>query len=229
MMTAPLIRLEGVTRTFAGPPPLRALRGVSLAVPAGGYAAVVGPSGSGKSTLLHILGLLDRPSSGRYLLGGTDVGVLREAYRTGLRGTTIGFVFQDFHLLRQRSVTANVATGLLYNRTKRGRRRRAVQRALALVGLEERAEDTADKLSGGERQRVAIARAVVNRPALLLADEPTGNLDSTTTVSILDGLDALHAAGITVVVVTHDPLVSSRAQMRFSLLDGALVDSGGPS
>jgi putative ABC transport system ATP-binding protein len=226
---APVVELTGVTRVFPGPPEVRALGPVDLAVRAGEYVAVVGASGSGKSTLLSLVGLLDRPTSGVYRFEGTPVtgmgaDELGEAELTALRGRRIGFVFQDFHLLTQRSATENVALGQLY--TARGRRRRwaDARQALCQVGLGHRLDAAPATMSGGERQRVAIARALVNRPALLLCDEPTGNLDSATRGQVLDLIDHLHSDGMTVVSVTHDPATAERATRRVTLRDGQIVD-----
>jgi putative ABC transport system ATP-binding protein len=214
-----------VSRTFEGSPPVHALRDVDLEIGKGESVAIVGPSGSGKSTLLHVLGLLDQATSGRYELDGADVAGMGDSQRAGLRGRRIGFVFQDFHLLRHRTVTENVMTALLYNRSpRRGRRERAVA-ALERVGLIHRRNATPDTLSGGERQRVAIARAVVSEPVLLLADEPTGNLDSATGASVLETFEALRHDGITIVVATHDTAVSGVAGRRVSIVDGVLKDA----
>lgn len=224
-MTTPAVRLRGVSRTFEGSPPVHALRDVDLEIGRGESVAIVGPSGSGKSTLLHVLGLLDQATSGRYELDGADVAGMSDSQRAGLRGRRIGFVFQDFHLLRHRTVTENVMTALLYNRSpRRGRRERAVA-ALERVGLVHRRNATPDTLSGGERQRVAIARAVVSEPVLLLADEPTGNLDSATGASVLETFEALRQDGITIVVATHDTAVSGVAGRRVSIVDGVLSDA----
>jgi putative ABC transport system ATP-binding protein len=224
---APAIRLRGVSRTYPGAVAVNALRPTDLTVRAGDYLAVVGPSGSGKSTLLNLLGLLDRPSTGNYELGGLDVADLPERTRTALRGRRIGFVFQSFHLLPYRSATENVALAQLYVSTDRaGRHERAVE-ALRSVGLGHRLDALPTTLSGGERQRVAIARALVNEPTLLLCDEPTGNLDSATADSVLGLFDQLHAAGLTLVVITHDPVVASRASRVVRILDGRLSEEPG--
>ena len=219
-----VVELEGVSRTFPGSPPVEAVRNVDLAVAAGDYMAIVGPSGSGKSTLLHILGCLDKPSSGVYRLLGLDTGSLSDGLRTSLRGSEVGFVFQAFHLLPYRSVIENVMTGLIYNRTPRRVRRRRAREALERVGLGHRIEFTPRQLSGGERQRVAIARAIAARPTLLLCDEPTGNLDSKTTDSILDLFDELRTDGLTLLVITHEERVSRRAERRIEMIDGALIE-----
>jgi putative ABC transport system ATP-binding protein len=184
----------------------------------------MGASGSGKSTLLHLLGLLDRPTAGTLLLDGVDVGELSDGGRTGLRGQRIGFVFQAFHLLPHRSVLENVMLAQVYNRTPRAGRADRARAALERVGLGHRVEFVPTKLSGGERQRVAIARAIVGSPALLLADEPTGNLDSVNTDAILDLLDDLHAEGLTIMVITHDAEVGARAQRTVHMRDGELTE-----
>ena len=221
-MTPPVVRLDGVGRTFPGPPPVEALHPASLVIERGDYLSIVGPSGSGKSTLLHLLGLLDRPTAGRYELDGVDTTGMSDRHRTALRGQRIGFVFQSFHLLGHRTVVENVLLAMLYNRTPpKDRHDRAVA-ALDRVGLGHRLDATPTTLSGGERQRVAIARALVGRPSLLLADEPTGNLDSRTSASVLDLFDELHADGLTLVVITHDRDVSDRARRRVRITDGIL-------
>ncbi len=219
-----VVELEGVSRTFPGTPPVEAVKYVDLDVEAGDYMAIVGPSGSGKSTLLHILGCLDRPTSGVYRLLGLDTGSLSDGLRTSLRGSEVGFVFQAFHLLPYRSVIENVMTGLVYNRTPRRVRRRRAREALERVGLGHRIDFTPRQLSGGERQRVAIARAIATRPTLLLCDEPTGNLDSKTTESLLDLFDELRTDGLTLVIITHEELVSRRAERRVQMIDGTLIE-----
>lgn len=219
-----VVELDGVTRTFPGSPPVEAVREVSLTVDEGDYVAIVGPSGSGKSTLLHILGCLDTPTAGTYRLLGLDVGGLSDGLRTSLRGSEVGFVFQAFHLLPYRTVLENVMTGLVYNRTPRRTRRRLSTEALERVGLGHRIDFTPRQLSGGERQRVAIARAVAAQPSLLLCDEPTGNLDTTTTASILDLFDDLRNDGLTLMVITHEQAVSRRAERRIEMIDGALAE-----
>jgi len=219
-----VVELEGVSRTFPGSPPVEAVRDADLVIDEGDYVAIVGPSGSGKSTLLHILGCLDAPTSGTYRLQGLDVGDLSDGLRTSLRGTEIGFVFQAFHLLPYRTVLENVMTGLVYNRTPRRFRRRRAAEALERVGLGHRMDFTPRQLSGGERQRVAIARAIAPQPSLLLCDEPTGNLDSKTTQSILDLFDDLRTDGLTLVVITHEAAVSQRAERRVDITDGVLAE-----
>lgn len=220
----PVVQLNGVTRTFPGSPPVEAVKDANLTVASGDYLAIVGPSGSGKSTLLHILGCLDAPTSGSYRLLGLDVGDLSDGLRTALRGAEIGFVFQAFHLLPYRTVLENVMTGLVYNRTPRRHRRQRAREALEQVGLGHRLDFTPRQLSGGERQRVAIARAIAPKPSLLLCDEPTGNLDSKTTASILDLFDELRTDGLTLVVITHEAAVSERAERRVDITDGVLME-----
>jgi putative ABC transport system ATP-binding protein len=221
-MTSPVIHFDGVGLTYAGPPPVEALRPADLTIDKGEYATVVGPSGSGKSTFLNIVGLLDRPTIGSYTLDGVDVGSLDEAGRSAIRGRRIGFVFQAFHLLPYRSALDNVALGQLYSGHPKGRRLAAARDALDRVGMGHRAYATPTTLSGGERQRVAIARAMVNEPSLLLCDEPTGNLDSATAANVLELLDEVHAAGYTIMVITHDPNVAARGQRVITIRDGSL-------
>jgi putative ABC transport system ATP-binding protein len=220
----PVVEMAGVGRSFPGPPEVHAVREVDLVIEPGEYLSIVGPSGSGKSTLLHLLGLLDRPTKGSYWLDGEDVSQLSERRRAVLRGERIGFVFQAFHLLPHRSVVENVALPMVYHRVPRRERVERSRAALERVGLGHRMEFDPSTLSGGERQRVAIARALVSEPSLLLADEPTGNLDSVNAASILDLFDDLHAGGLTLAVITHDEGVSSRAQRRVHIVDGVMVE-----
>jgi putative ABC transport system ATP-binding protein len=216
----------GPGRVYPGPPPVAALRDCDLVVPAGQMVTVVGPSGSGKSTLLNVLGLLDRPTSGVYRLCGVDTAGLGEVARSGIRGAWIGFVFQSFHLLAQRTATENVAMGLLYSGVgERARLARAAE-VLDRVGLGARASAPPSELSGGERQRVAIARALVREPALLLCDEPTGNLDQATAEAVLELIGALHAEGQTVVMITHDRQVAQRGQRTLFIRDGLVAEPG---
>jgi putative ABC transport system ATP-binding protein len=220
----PVIELSGVTRMFGGPAPVLALRPTDLVVWPGEWVAIVGRSGSGKSTLLHILGLLDRPTTGRYTLDGVDTAGLSDVGRTKLRGQRIGFVFQSFHLLGHRTAVENVMLALLYHRTPRDVRLDLATDALERVGLGHRTHALPSTLSGGERQRVAIARALVTRPSVLLADEPTGNLDSTTAEEVLALVDDLHRAGQTIVVVTHDVTVAALAQRLLRIHDGTVTE-----
>ncbi|CAM5318808.1 ABC transporter ATP-binding protein [Streptomyces fumanus] len=215
---------RGVGLTYPGPPPVAALKPCRLAVARGEYLTVVGPSGSGKSTFLNIAGLLDAPTEGQYFLDGIDTATLSDADRTGLRGRRIGFVFQSFHLLPHRSAVENVMLAMVYNSTTRRGRTERAREALERVGLAHRADALPTRLSGGERQRVAIARALVARPSLLLCDEPTGNLDTATAGSILELLDELHADGMTLVVITHDPEVAVRGRRTVTIRDGVLSE-----
>lgn len=220
-----VVELRGVSRSFAGSPEVHAVRHVDLVIRRGEYVSIVGPSGSGKSTLLHLLGLLDRPTRGTYCLDGTDTGTMPERERAAWRGGRIGFVFQAFHLLAGRSVIDNVALALVYVGVPRRQRAARAKAALERVGLAHRQEFFPSTLSGGERQRVAIARALVGGPSLLLADEPTGNLDSATAASILDLFDDLHGDGLTLAVVTHDGEVSRRARRQVRTVDGRLRET----
>ncbi|MGH2713481.1 MAG: ABC transporter ATP-binding protein [Thermoleophilaceae bacterium] len=223
----PVVELRAVARTYGSDPPVEALRGVDLAIHAGDFVAIVGPSGSGKSTLLNILGCLDRPSSGTYLIDGVDTSTLSDGERTAVRARSIGFVFQQFHLLGHRTALENVMLAELYAGGERtGRRERALA-ALERVGMAHRRDFMPTKLSGGEQQRVAIARALLGPPNLLLCDEPTGNLDSGTTESLLRLFDALARQGLTLVVVTHDDGVAATARRIVRLVDGRIVEASG--
>jgi putative ABC transport system ATP-binding protein len=223
-VSAPLVELRGVTRSFAGPPEVQALKAVDLRIEAGDYLSIVGPSGSGKSTMLNILGLLDRPSVGEYRLAGELTGVLDDDHRASLRARAIGFVFQAFHLMPRRSVLENVMMPMLYSGTPRADREERARRSLDRVGLGHRVDSSPTTLSGGERQRVAVARAIVARPALLLADEPTGNLDGTTTGAVMDLFEELLDDGLALVVITHDDHVAARAPRRVRISAGRLSE-----
>jgi putative ABC transport system ATP-binding protein len=219
----PVLELEAVTKTYGSQPPVAALRGVSFRVEAGELLAIVGPSGSGKSTLLHLMGTLERPSSGTVSITGVDVAVLDDRQLGALRATRIGFVFQQFFLAEHATALENVADGLLYaGVAARDRRERAAQ-ALIRVGLGERLASRPTQLSGGERQRVAIARALVGRPAIVLADEPTGNLDSATGQAIMALIEELNAQGATIVVITHEQEIAARIPRQIKLRDGEIV------
>ncbi len=226
-MSSPVIELRGLARTYPGPPPVAALRPSDLVIEPGGYVAVTGPSGSGKSTLLHLLGLLDAPTAGRYLLDGADTGALNDRDRSALRGRRIGFVFQAFHLLPYRTALENVQLAQLYNQTPRTARLELAASALEAVGLGHRLDALPTTLSGGECQRVAIARALVNQPSLLLCDEPTGNLDSRNAASLMELLDELNATGFTVVIITHDQNVAAHARRTIAISDGVLAEHAG--
>jgi putative ABC transport system ATP-binding protein len=221
----PAIRATEVSRVYElDGVSVPALRGVSLTVEPGDYVAIVGASGSGKSTLMHLLGGLDRPSGGTLLIGGRDVTALTPPEMARLRNETIGFVFQSFHLLARTTAQDNVALPLVYRGTGRRERRAKAAAMLERVGLAHRIGHRPNQLSGGEQQRVAIARALVTDPAVLLADEPTGNLDSTTGRSVLALLESLNAEGVAVVLVTHDKDVAARAHRQIVMRDGLIVD-----
>ncbi|MFJ4672776.1 ABC transporter ATP-binding protein [Kitasatospora purpeofusca] len=226
---SPVIEFRHVELTYPGPPPVRALKPCDLTVARGDYLVVVGPSGSGKSTFLNLVGLLDSPTAGTFLLNGIDTAALPDKDRTALRGREIGFVFQAFHLLPHRTALENVALGTLYT-ASRGRgataeRHARARECLVKVGLGHRIGSVPARLSGGERQRVAIARALAGSPSLLLCDEPTGNLDSRTADSVLQLLDELHVSGITIVLITHDRLVAERGGRVVTIRDGVLVET----
>ena len=220
-----LIQLSAVTKTYdAGELAVQALRGIDLAIGKGQMAAIVGPSGSGKSTLMHILGCLDGPTSGSYLLEGQDVSAMSSFQLAGVRNRKIGFVFQTFNLLPKASLLRNVELPLLYAGLGGAERRERAKAALERVGLSERAKHRPAELSGGQRQRAAIARALVNAPSLILADEPTGNLDSKTGLEILRIFHEMHARGETIVIVTHDPKIADQCERVVQIVDGRIED-----
>ena len=222
-----MIRLDDVWRIFkVGEGEVHALKGVTIAIERGEHVALVGPSGSGKSTLLHIVGCLDRPTRGRYALEGREVGALSEEERSLIRRHRIGFVFQFFHLLPRLSALGNVELPMLFAGTLADERRERAAQALKSVGLSHRAEHRPDQLSGGERQRVAIARAVVMNPAVLLADEPTGNLDRAAAAEVMELIESMNRRGLTLVVVTHDPAIAERARRVIRMDDGAIQGAG---
>ncbi|MEE9608503.1 MAG: ABC transporter ATP-binding protein [Myxococcota bacterium] len=219
-----MIELEDVWRTYpTGDQELHALKGVTASVPSGDYVAVMGPSGSGKSTLLNILGCLDRPSRGSYVLDGDEVGTLSDAELNDVRRHKIGFVFQSFHLIPRLSAVENVALPMVLAGVPPEEREQRAAAALEAVGLGVRARHRPAELSGGECQRVAIARATIMRPAILLADEPTGNLDSAAGTQVLELLERMNAEGLTLIVVTHDPNVGRRAHRVIVLRDGEIA------
>jgi putative ABC transport system ATP-binding protein len=220
-----IVELTGVTKTYPGG--VHALRGVDLVIERGELAAIVGPSGSGKSTLLHVIGTLDRPSRGTVLIAGYDVAELPDRELSALRARHIGFVFQSFHLAVGVSALDNVADGLLYGGMPLRTRRELARVALERVGLGHRTGHRPHQLSGGEQQRVAVARAVVGEPGLILADEPTGNLDSSAGEGVLDVLGDLHDSGTTVVVITHDMDIAGWAPRQVRVRDGEIVEDGG--
>ena len=216
------LQVIDVVKEYPGQPPVRALDSVSLEVHDGELAAIVGPSGSGKSTLLHIIGTLDRPTSGVVRVAGVDTSAMSDRQLSGVRSHLIGFVFQSFFLLEGMTAVDNVANGLLYRGTSVDERRDAAAEALRRVGLGQRLSHTPSQMSGGERQRVAIARAIVNRPSIVLADEPTGNLDSRSGGAVMELLRELHADGRTILIITHDRELAASLPRRISMRDGSI-------
>ena len=223
MSSESVLELDGVTKVYGEEPPVHALRGVSFSVRQGELVAIVGPSGSGKSTLLHVIGTLEQPSSGAVRIGGVDAAGLDDRELSQLRARAIGFVFQQFFLAEHATVRENVTDGLLYAGIPAAERYRRADETLERVGLSERATFKPTKLSGGERQRVAIARALVGRPAIVLADEPTGNLDSTTGASIMELIRELNAAGATIILITHETALADGLPRQIRMLDGQVV------
>ena len=223
MSGASVLELDGVTKVYGEDPPVPALRGVSFSVRGGELVAIVGPSGSGKTTLLHLMGTLERPTSGRAFITGHDIARLTDGELAALRATQIGFVFQQFFLAEHSTLLENVADGLLYAGVSAGARRAQAADALTAVGLGERLEARPTQLSGGQRQRVAIARALIGAPAIVLADEPTGNLDSATGEQIMSLIEQLNDEGATIVVITHEQAIAERCPRRIQILDGRIV------
>lgn len=220
-----MIELHGIVKRYVlGEEIVLALAGVDLFIGRNEYVALIGPSGSGKSTLMNILGCLDSPTEGRYILNGRDTSALRDDELAAVRNREIGFVFQSFHLLPRQTALQNVMQPLMYRRMPAAERRERAERALAGVGLGDRLDHRPNQLSGGQRQRVAVARALVSEPSILLADEPTGNLDSRTSAEIMALFDALHAAGQTVIVVTHEPDIAAHTRRTIRVLDGRIVE-----
>ena len=220
---SPVLELVDVAKQYPGDPPVVALAGVDLRIDQGELVAIVGPSGSGKSTLLHVMGTLERPSSGVVRIAGKDTSTMSDTQLSGLRARRLGFVFQQFFLLDGLSVLDNVADGLLYRGGRLAERRRLAEIAIERVGLGHRLGHRQNQLSGGEQQRTAIARALAGRPALVMADEPTGNLDSATGASILELLRELHDEGTTIVVITHDTDVAAAMERRVEIKDGRII------
>jgi len=223
MSAATVLELDGVTKVYGEDPPVAALRGVSFSIRRGELVAIVGPSGSGKSTLLHVIGTLERPTSGLVQIGGLDAAQLDDRELSQLRAREIGFVFQQFFLAEHSTLLDNVADGLLYAGVAAGERRERAADALAAVGLGERLKARPTQLSGGERQRVAIARALVGAPAIVLADEPTGNLDSANGEQIMALIEELNRQGATIVVITHEHAIAERCPRQIRVLDGQVV------
>ncbi len=225
--TAAALHMQHVVKEFPGSPPVRALDDVSLTIRHGELVAVVGPSGSGKSTMLNAMGTLDRPTSGVVEVDGVDTATLSDKHIAGIRARKIGFVFQQFFLLDGMSAVENVSQGLLYQGVPLAEREERAAEALRTVGLGHRLNHHPKKMSGGERQRVAVARALVHRPAFVLADEPTGNLDSKSSAAVIDLITQLNSLGTTIVVITHDNSIAEALPRRVSVLDGRIIDDSG--
>jgi len=222
-MPSPIVHFENVRKTYQmGPVTVEALRGVTVEIQAGEYISIMGPSGCGKSTMLNLLGCLDRPSAGHYRLGGEDVSQMNDDALSSVRGARLGFVFQSYNLIQQLTVVENIEIPLYYQDCPEAQSRDMARRMAARVGLEQRLEHKPFELSGGQQQRVAIARALVNEPLVILADEPTGNLDSTSGTEIMKLFDELHEQGKTLILVTHDPSVGQRAHRTIRLRDGEI-------
>ena len=219
-----VVRVVKLSKSYPGPPPVTALQPCSFTINRGDYMAITGPSGSGKSTLLALLGLLDEPSTGEYWLDGDNVANLNDRQRAAIRAHKLGFVFQAFHLIGYRSVLDNVQLGLTYQGIGRRDRRRKALDVIQQVSLSHRTHALSSTLSGGERQRVAIARVLIREPSLVLCDEPTGNLDTATSIQVLDLIERLHHDGLTIVMITHDPDTAQRAQRRLVITDGHLIE-----
>ena len=219
-----VVRVVQLSKSYPGPPPVTALQPCSFTINRGDYMAITGPSGSGKSTLLALLGLLDEPSTGEYWLDGDNVANLDDRQRAAIRAHKLGFVFQAFHLIGYRSVLDNVQLGLTYQGIGRRDRRRKALDVIQQVSLSHRTHALCSTLSGGERQRVAIARVLIREPSLVLCDEPTGNLDTATSIQVLDLIERLHHDGLTIVMITHDPETAQRAQRRLVITDGHLTE-----
>ena len=230
LVDLPTVKMQGVTRVYGlGGYQVKALDGIDLTVMPGEFLALMGPSGSGKSTLMHIMGCLDRPSAGSYQLEGLDVSALSEDSLARVRRLRLGFVFQTFNLLPRLTALQNVELPMIYAGVRRRERRAQARKLLEAVGLSERVQHHPNEMSGGERQRVAIARSLVNEPALLLADEPTGNLDSKSGDEVVDIIADLHAAGKTIVLITHEPTIAARAQRIIYMRDGRLMEDSAPT
>jgi putative ABC transport system ATP-binding protein len=224
-MNRPLIQLDNVRKVYdSGENAVEALKSITVEVEKGSFASIIGPSGSGKSTLMHILGCLDAPTSGEYWLDGEDVAALTGRELARIRNEKIGFVFQTFNLLPRATILKNVELPLVYAGIDRATRRERALAALERVGLSNRSKHRPNELSGGQRQRVAVARALINNPSLILADEPTGNLDTKTGGEILNIFEELAGRGETIIVVTHDPSIAARTQRRIRIVDGLIVN-----